>query len=252
MCAMAQNTSEHQEGVELLRTPFSRTSENPIKAKFAEFHFHALGCIRTRQRPSSTQIAEGLISSPSARAVRHVALRGRVLIRKAEDAAVAEAYGALCIGCRRPAVLVGPRLCGLLALFGLVAYDRLGLPALSRLDEVLPILVYGLAVLPFAHVVPYGSPEVAGSHSVVVVAEELRAQPVGARSAGVSNRPAVNRAKGVNRTRCRVHLCVPHYPKHRTWVLRRLLPRREVGVVDQVGVGAVRGDGYRRLVGPVR
>ena len=42
MCAMAQNTSEHQESAELRRTPCVRTSENAQNANFAEFLFHAL------------------------------------------------------------------------------------------------------------------------------------------------------------------------------------------------------------------
>src|SRR5215211_4049861 len=39
MCAMAQNTSEHQESAELRRTPCVRTSENPQNANFAITEF---------------------------------------------------------------------------------------------------------------------------------------------------------------------------------------------------------------------
>lgn len=47
-------------------------------------------------------------------------------------------------------------------------------------DEGLSVLVYGLAVLPFGHIVPHGGRDVAHGHSVIVIAEEPGGQAVGA------------------------------------------------------------------------
>src|SRR5215213_4607553 len=49
MCAMAQNTSEHQESAELRRTPCVRTSENSVCANFGELRVCELRRIPKRR-----------------------------------------------------------------------------------------------------------------------------------------------------------------------------------------------------------
>ena len=168
-----------------------------------------------------------------------LSIRCRVVVPETENAAVAKADGTLGVGRWRPNILMTPRLGGRGSVAQLIGHYGLFLPAQHMLDEGLPVLVYCLAVLPFAHIVPHGGPKLVCCHSVVVIAEELGGQAVGTRPASVAGLPTVNRTKAANITRVGIHLCVPHDPEHRTRVLGRLLPGCEVGVVDEISVGAV-------------
>src|SRR5919107_3756772 len=90
---------------------------------------------------SSPREVEGLSLSPSFRPVWLVYLWRRIRVRKAEDAAVAEADGTLGVGRRRPDVLVTPRFGGRRPVARSVGHYRLCLSALDMLDEGLSVSV---------------------------------------------------------------------------------------------------------------
>lgn len=105
------------------------------------------------------------------RPVRLVYCMGRVGVRKAEDAAVAKAGGALGIGRRRATILMTPRIGRRGAVARPIGHYRLGFSAQHCLNERLAIIDYGHTVLSLAHVVPHSRPKLASGDGVVVVAK---------------------------------------------------------------------------------